>query len=70
MEANQLDKLIVSLSRIASAILAASVLSKAARMPSLKEVQTTFTDCYMIVDPAMGTKQQDDFQERIDKKEW
>lgn len=70
MDADQFDKLITALNRIATATLTVSLLNSMGKKLTLKEVQTTFNDCYMIVDPARNTKQQNDFQERIDKKEW
>jgi hypothetical protein len=70
MDPEQFDKIHDSINRIAAATLTAAMLAGIARKPSLKDVQTMFNDCYMIVNPAMGTVRQNDFQERIDKKEW
>jgi len=70
MDAEQFDKMHASLNRIAAAVLAGAVINVTGRKPSLKEVQTAFNDCYMIVNPTPGTQQQTSFQERLDKKEW
>lgn len=70
MDDEEFGKVYTSLNRIAAAILTASIINSGTRKPTLKEVQTTFADCYMIVDPALGTEEQNSFQERLDKKEW
>lgn len=70
MDPEQFAKINDSLNRVAAATLVAAMLSSAPRKPTLKEVQTMFNDCYMIVNPSLGTEQQNTFQERIDKKEW
>ena len=70
MDADQFDKLHKSLNRIAAATLASSIINMSARKPTLKDAQMMFNDCYMIVDPDTGSDQQNDFQARLDKKEW
>jgi hypothetical protein len=68
MDSEHFEKIILSLNRIAAATLAASIIEAAARKPTLKEAQTAFNNCYMIVAPELGTKKQTDFQENLDKK--
>ena len=69
MDAEQFDKLNASLNRIAAATLTTAVIGIMTKKPSLKDIQATFNDCYMIVNPTPGTNQ-DTFQERLDKPEW
>jgi hypothetical protein len=70
MDAEQFDKIYSSLNRIAAALLTTAVTDSMTRKPTLKELQTVFNDCYMIVNPMTGTDAQATFQERINKKEW
>jgi hypothetical protein len=70
MDNEQVEKITLSLNRIAAATLAVSVINGLARKPTLKEVQTAFNECYMIVSPELGTEKQDAFQARLDKREW
>jgi hypothetical protein len=70
MDADQFEKLYNALNRMAAATLATSVVASMTRKATLKEIQSAFTDCLMIVNPADGTEKQDDFQKRLDKKEW
>lgn len=70
MDDEQFAKLKNSLDRIAAATLATSVLNRMVKKPTLKETQSAFNDCYMIVNPELGTSQQDTFQARLDKVEW
>ncbi len=70
MDADQLEKIVTSLNRVATATLTATMINNLGRKPTLKDIQTIFNDCYMIVDPAVGTQQQSDFEQRINKKEW
>ncbi len=70
MDEEQFSKLKISLDRIAAATLATAVLNRMVKKPTLKETQSAFNDCFMIVSPELGTTQQDTFQARLDKVEW
>ncbi len=70
MDASQFERLHGAINRIAAATLAVAVVSSMTRKPTLKEIQSAFNDSMMIVNPELGSTQQDSFQERLDKKEW
>jgi hypothetical protein len=70
MDPEQFDKLIASIHKIAAATLTATLVESMKKKMTLKEMQTAFNDCYMIVHPTPGTKEQTDFQERIEKRGW